>query len=69
MDEPIPQWGRSAQPGPTYIYSKLTNYVHILCAESCGASTGPSRFARNQVYIGSESIGGSKISNDAVVTV
>jgi hypothetical protein len=69
MDKPIPTWGRSPQPGPTYFKSKLTNYVHIICAESCGASNGPSRFARNQVNIRSESIGGSKNSNDTIATV
>jgi hypothetical protein len=55
--------------GSDLLFSKFTNYVHILCAESCGASTGPSRFARNQVYIRSESIGGSKNSNDTGATV
>jgi hypothetical protein len=41
----------------------------MICAESCGASTGPSRFVRNQVYIRSESIDGSKNLNDTLATV
>jgi hypothetical protein len=50
-----------------FIRSSRTTSTYFV--QNCGASTGPSRFARNQIYIGSESIGGSKISNDAVVTV
>jgi outer membrane murein-binding lipoprotein Lpp len=56
---PIPTWDRSPQPGPTYFIFEAYKLRPHTCAESCGASTGPSRFARNQVYIRSESIGGS----------
>ena len=51
QDKATPFWGASPQPGPTYFYSKNTNYVHILVAHCLGEQLGPSRFARLLYYI------------------
>jgi hypothetical protein len=69
MDKAIPTWGRSKQLGPTYFFSKITQYLHIICVDSCGVASGPSRMQRNIVYTRDESSGGSKNSDDTVSTV
>lgn len=69
QDKSVPSWNRSPQPGPTYFMSGETHYVHIFCAESCGGTTGPSRFSRNLVYSRSERVGGSKSSDDTLSTL
>ena len=69
MDKLNPAWhGTVAQPGPTYFLSKLTFYVHLLCAESMGECTGGSRFGRNVAYLREEPVGGAKDANDTVST-
>ena len=69
MDKQSPAWhGTRVQPGPTYFLSKLTNYAHIICAESLGECTGESRFGRNIAYLREEPVGGAKDANDTVST-
>jgi len=68
-DKALPSWNRSPQPGPTYFLSGETHYVHIMCMESCGVTTGASRFSRNLVYTRSECVGGAKCSDDTLSTV
>jgi len=46
-----------------------THYVHIMCMESCGVTTGASRFSRNLVHTRSECVGGARRSDDALSTV
>jgi len=69
QDKAIPSWNLSPQPGPTYFMSGETYYVHILCMESCGDASGPTRFSRNIVYSRSECVGGSKTSDDTLSTL
>ena len=70
MDKPMPAWhGKMAQPGPTYFLSKLTHYVHGICAESLGEATGATRHGRNIVYTRPEPIGGAKDANDTISTM
>eukprot|EP00966_Prymnesium_polylepis_P322238 7378507-Prymnesium_polylepis.1 len=54
QDKATPNWGKSAQPGPTYFFSKETNYIHIMNAHACGDTAGPSRLGRNFLYIRSQ---------------
>lgn len=69
-DKLIPAWhGRYPQPGPTYFFSKITAYLHLLCADSCGEASGSTKFGRNSVYIRPETIGGPKNSNDTLSTI
>ena len=69
QDKQYPAWHKSPQPGPTYFMSSITAYVHIFCADSLGLAEGPTRFARNHVYIRPEPVGGSKDSNDTCATL
>lgn len=69
QDKSFPSWRQSAQPGPTYYLSGVTNYVHIIVQESCGLSTGPTRKSRNIVYIRDERVAGSKTSDDTLSTI
>lgn len=69
QDKSVPAWNLSPQPGPTYFMSGVTHYVHIFCVESCGETTGPSRFSRNVVYSRSERVGGAKSSDDTLSTL
>eukprot|EP00171_Calliarthron_tuberculosum_P004486 IDg4486t1 len=69
QDKAVPSWKESAQPGPTYYLSGVTNYIHIIVIESCGMSTGPTRFSRNLVYIRDERFAGSKTSDDTLSTI
>ena len=50
QDKSYPHWGKSPQPGPTYFFSKITNYVHLIVAGSCGISSEPTNFGRNEAY-------------------
>lgn len=69
QDKSVPAWNLSPQPGPTYFMSGETHYVHIFCVESCGETTGPSRFSRNVVYSRSERVGGAKSSDNTLSTL
>ena len=69
QDKFMPYWGSSPQPGPTYFMSHLTLYVHIICAESLGEASGPSRFGRNRIYTREQTEGGSKDGNDTLSTI
>lgn len=69
QDKSVPLWNKSPQPGRTYFLSGSTHYVHIFCAESCGTSSGPSRFSRNVVYTRSQRVCGSKSSDDTLSTL
>ena len=69
QDKMLPCWNSSPQPGPTYFFSKLTEYCHLIYAESLGDSLGPSKFGRNRAYIRKELIGGAKDSNDTISTI
>ena len=69
QDKPWPAWHSSPQPGPTYFLSKITSYIMIICAESCGETSGDSRMGRNIVYVRREAVGGAKDSNDTVSTI
>ena len=69
QDKAVPAWNDSPQPGPTYFMSGETHYVHIFCLESCGKTTGPTRFSRNVVYSRNECVGGSKTSDDTLSTL
>lgn len=69
QDKAVPSWNQSPQPGPTYFMSGETHYVHIFCAESCGETTGQTRYSRNLVYTRSERVGGSKSSDDTLSTL
>ena len=69
QDKATPNWGKSAQPGPTYFFSKETNYIHIMNAHACGDTDGPSRLSRNFLYIRSQQCAGSKDCNDTVFTM
>ena len=48
QDKLWPAWHCSPQPGLTYFLSKFTEYVQLICAESCGETDGESRFGRNR---------------------
>jgi len=69
MDKPTPFWGKSPQPGPTYFYSKETNYLHIAVVHACGDADGPTRLDRSHCYIRSQQCAGSKDCNDTVFTL
>ena len=69
QDKMWPAWNSSPQPGPTYFLSKITEYVMLICAESCGETEGKSRFGRNRAYLRQETIGGAKDANDTVSTL
>lgn len=66
QDKSVPSRNPSPQPNSTFFMSGETHYVHILCVESSGETTGTSRFSRNIVYTRSERVGGSKSSDDAL---
>ena len=71
QDKLTPFWGKSPQPGPTYFFSKETNYVHILIAPALGDpdTAHPSRLQRCVYYIRSQESAGSKDCNDTVFTI
>ena len=69
QNKSVPCWNASPQPGPTYYMSGLTHYVHILCMDSCGKPSGPSKFSRNIVYTRNEIVGGSKDADDTLSTL
>ena len=64
-----PFWGKSPQPGPTYFYSKETNYVHIIILHALGDKAGPTRFPRCHYFIRTQECAGSKDCNDTVFTI
>lgn len=68
QDKTVPMWHKSPQPGPTYYMSGTTFYVHIICAESFGLSTGPTKYDRNRVYTRSEEVCGAKVCDDTLST-
>lgn len=68
-DEAVSTWNLSPQPGPTYFMSSVTHYMHIFCDESCGETTGPTRFSRNAVYTRSETVERAKSSDDTLSTL
>eukprot|EP00966_Prymnesium_polylepis_P295274 6818795-Prymnesium_polylepis.1 len=68
QDKATPFWGKSPQPGPTYFYSKETNYNHILVAHACGDADGPTRLNRLYFYMRSQQCAGSKDCNDTIFT-
>ena len=69
QDKATPFWGKSPQPGPTYFYSKETNYNHIVVAHACGDADGPTRLNRLCFYMRSQQCAGSKDCNDTVFTI
>ena len=69
QDKATPFWGMSPQPGPTYFFSKETNYLHIANLHACGDADGPTRLARSYFYIRSQQCAGSKDCNDTVCTL
>lgn len=69
QDKSVPSRNPSPQPNSTFCMSGETHYVHILCVESCGETTGASCFSRNIVYTRSERVGGSKSSDDTLSTL
>ena len=69
QDKATPFWGKSPQPGPTYLFSKETNYLHIIVTHACGDSDGPTRLNRSYFYIRTQQCAGSKDCNDTVYTI
>ena len=69
QDKMTPFWGKSPQPGPTYFFSKETNYVHIIIQHALGDKAGPTRIPRCQYYIRTQECAGSKDCNDTVFTI
>ena len=69
QDKATPFWGASAQPGPTYFFSKDINYLHIFVAHACGDTEGPTRFNRGYVYVRGQQCAGSKDCNDTIFTL
>ena len=69
QDKLWPAWNSSPQPGPTYFLSKITEYIQIICAESCGETDGDTRYGRNRAYMRQETIGGAKDANDTISTL
>ena len=68
QDKLTPFWGSSPQPGPTYFYSKDTQYIHIINCHSLGDASGASRLRRNHYYMRGQECAGSKTCNDTVFT-
>ena len=68
QDKLTPFWGSSPQPGPTYFYSKETQYIHIINSHSLGDASGASRLRRNHYYLRSQECAGSKYMRIAPVS-
>lgn len=69
QDKMLSSWGQSPQARSTYQLTGVTNYVHIICMESCGLPTEPSGHFLNLVYIRDERVGGSISSEDTLSTI
>lgn len=69
QDKATPAWHKSPQPGPTYFFSKDTNYVHLIVLNAFGDTEGSSRFTRNHFYIRPQQVAGSKDCNDTIFTI
>ena len=69
QDKSIPSWNMSPQPGATYYLSALTQYVHIICLESCGKRNDSSKKSRNLVFVRDERVAGAKTCDDTLSTM